>query len=173
MQNMISPLDISNSLGALNIELCKVIGSAKQPLRLAWTNPEPLARLHSETHQIIFKNGDDLRQDMLTLQVMRIMDALWKSQDYDLCLSIYEVLPMGRNHLQKELASYVEIMQNMISPLDISNSLGALNIELCKVIGSAKQPLRLAWTNPEPLARLHSETHQIIFKNGDGRYYFL
>lgn len=34
---------------------------------------------------------------MLTLQVMRIMDALWKSQDYDLCLSIYEVLPMGRN----------------------------------------------------------------------------
>uniref|UniRef100_A0A0R3QM92 Phosphatidylinositol 4,5-bisphosphate 3-kinase catalytic subunit n=1 Tax=Brugia timori TaxID=42155 RepID=A0A0R3QM92_9BILA len=97
MQNMISPLDVSNSLGALNIELCKVIGSAKQPLRLAWTNPEPLARLHNETHQIIFKNGDDLRQDMLTLQVMRIMDALWKSQDYDLCLSIYEVLPMGRN----------------------------------------------------------------------------
>ncbi|MCP9264021.1 PK3CB [Dirofilaria immitis] len=97
MQNMVSPLDISNSLGTLNIEMCKVIGSAKQPLRLAWTNPEPLARLHSETHQIIFKNGDDLRQDMLTLQVMRIMDALWKSQDYDLCLSIYEVLPMGRN----------------------------------------------------------------------------
>ncbi|KAL3995265.1 Phosphatidylinositol 3- and 4-kinase family protein [Acanthocheilonema viteae] len=97
MQNMISPLDISDSLGTLNIEQCRVIGSAKQPLRLAWTNPEPLARLHSETHQIIFKNGDDLRQDMLTLQVMRIMDSLWKSQDYDLCLSIYEVLPMGRN----------------------------------------------------------------------------
>uniref|UniRef100_A0A915PJ65 PI3K/PI4K catalytic domain-containing protein n=1 Tax=Setaria digitata TaxID=48799 RepID=A0A915PJ65_9BILA len=97
MQNMISPLDISDSLGALNIDMCKVIGSAKQPLRLAWTNPEPLARLHNETHQIIFKNGDDLRQDMLTLQVMRIMDALWKSQDYDLCLSIYEVLPMGKN----------------------------------------------------------------------------
>lgn len=34
---------------------------------------------------------------MLTLQVMRIMDALWKYRDYDLCLSIYEVLPMGRN----------------------------------------------------------------------------
>lgn len=29
-------------------------------------------------------------------------------------------------HLQKELASYVEIMQNMISPLDVSDSLGAL-----------------------------------------------
>ncbi|VDN27250.1 unnamed protein product [Gongylonema pulchrum] len=97
MQNMISPLDPSDSLGALKTEMCKVIGSAKQPLRLTWTNPEPLARLHSETHEIIFKNGDDLRQDMLTLQVMRIMDALWKSRDYDLCLSIYEVLPMGRN----------------------------------------------------------------------------
>uniref|UniRef100_A0A183E4J8 Phosphatidylinositol 3-kinase catalytic subunit type 3 n=1 Tax=Gongylonema pulchrum TaxID=637853 RepID=A0A183E4J8_9BILA len=97
MQNMISPLDPSDSLGALKTEMCKVIGSAKQPLRLTWTNPEPLARLHSETHEIIFKNGDDLRQDMLTLQVMRIMDAFWKSRDYDLCLSIYEVLPMGRN----------------------------------------------------------------------------
>lgn len=45
----------------------------------------------------IYNFFEDLRQDMLTLQVMRIMDALWKNQDRDLCLSIYEVLPMGRN----------------------------------------------------------------------------
>lgn len=46
-------------------------------------------------------------------------------------------------------------------------------IEACKVIGSAKLPLRLTWTNPEPLARLYMETHQIIFKNGDGLYSFM
>ncbi|VDK81482.1 unnamed protein product, partial [Anisakis simplex] len=46
---------------------------------------------------IIEINIKDLRQDMLTLQVMRIMDALWKSRDMDFCLSVYEVLPMGKN----------------------------------------------------------------------------
>lgn len=37
-----------------------------------------------------------MRQDLLTLQVMRIMDAKWKTQNLDYCMTIYEVLPMGR-----------------------------------------------------------------------------
>lgn len=48
-------------------------------------------------HEIIFKNGDDLRQDLLTLQVMRIFDAKWKNYNLDYCLTLYEVLPMGQN----------------------------------------------------------------------------
>ena len=32
---------------------------------------------------IILKNGDDLRQDMLTLQMIKIMDKLWKDEGYD------------------------------------------------------------------------------------------
>lgn len=39
----------------------------------------------------------DLRQDMLTLQVMRIMDAKWKNYNLDYCMTLYEVLPMGQN----------------------------------------------------------------------------
>lgn len=38
-----------------------------------------------------------MRQDMLTVQVMRIMDSKWKSQNKDNCMTLYEVLPMGRN----------------------------------------------------------------------------
>jgi len=58
---------LQNLLFNLNfrIEECRVLGSAKQPLFLTWRNPEILARLTSPTHQLIFKCGDDMRQDML------------------------------------------------------------------------------------------------------------
>ncbi|CEF71603.1 Phosphatidylinositol 4,5-bisphosphate 3-kinase catalytic subunit alpha [Strongyloides ratti] len=97
MEYVESPLNPIILLGELCVEECRVLSSAKQPLKLVWSNCEPLARLSKKTHQIIFKNGDDLRQDMLTLQVMKIMDAFWKSMGYDFCMSIYEVLPMGYN----------------------------------------------------------------------------
>uniref|UniRef100_A0A0N4ZXR6 Phosphatidylinositol 3 kinase-like protein age-1 n=1 Tax=Parastrongyloides trichosuri TaxID=131310 RepID=A0A0N4ZXR6_PARTI len=97
MEHVESPLNPVVILGELCIEECRVLSSAKQPIKLVWNNSEPLARLSKKTHQMIFKNGDDLRQDMLTLQVMKIMDAFWKSMGYDFCMSIYEVLPMGFN----------------------------------------------------------------------------
>uniref|UniRef100_A0A1I8AW80 Phosphatidylinositol 3-kinase n=1 Tax=Meloidogyne hapla TaxID=6305 RepID=A0A1I8AW80_MELHA len=98
MQHMVSPVNATYRLGELIIEECRVLGSAKQPLLLTWRNPEILARLTAPTHQLIFKCGDDMRQDMLSLHVMRIMDAKWKSQlQQDYCMTLYEVLPMGKN----------------------------------------------------------------------------
>jgi phosphatidylinositol-4,5-bisphosphate 3-kinase len=47
--------------------------------------------------QVIFKNGDDLRQDMLTLQVMRVMDTIWLQNGHDFKMNLYNVLPMGNN----------------------------------------------------------------------------
>ena len=36
-----------------------------------------MAEIQFQRNAIIFKNGDDLRQDMLTLQVIKIMDHIW------------------------------------------------------------------------------------------------
>lgn len=54
--------------------------SKMRPLWIVFGN----ADLYGEDVSIIFKNGDDLRQDMLTLQMLRIMDRLWKQEGLDL-----------------------------------------------------------------------------------------
>jgi phosphatidylinositol-4,5-bisphosphate 3-kinase len=56
-----------------------------RPLWLLFENADP----SGEDLNIIFKCGDDLRQDMLTLQMFRIMDKLWKKEGLDLMLNPY------------------------------------------------------------------------------------
>ena len=72
-----SPLDNNVIFGELIVSECKVMNSAKKPLWLVWKNHDHLADIQYQRNAIIFKNGDDLRQDMLTLQVIKIMDHIW------------------------------------------------------------------------------------------------
>ena len=57
--------------------------SKKLPLWLVWKNADPLG----EPILVIFKAGDDLRQDLLTLQMIRIMDKVSLSLSLSLSLS--------------------------------------------------------------------------------------
>lgn len=95
VQNIDSPLDPTAFLGEILIDGCRVLGSAKMPLRLRWTNTAALASSFAPIYEILFKNGDDLRQDMLVLQMLEVMDSIWKKHKLDCCLCVYPVLPMG------------------------------------------------------------------------------
>ena len=46
----------------------------------------------------LFKIGDDLRQDQLTLEVVRKMEAMWNSAGLDMRMSPYGVACTGDNH---------------------------------------------------------------------------
>ncbi len=45
--------------------------------------------------QIIYKAGDDLRQDMMTLQLLRLMDKIWQDAGLDLRMLVYGCVATG------------------------------------------------------------------------------
>ena len=47
------------------------------------------------SYKVIFKTGDDLRQDQLIIQMVRLMDRQLKRLGLDLCLTPYSVLATG------------------------------------------------------------------------------
>jgi len=79
------PLDPHMECRGVHVEKCKVMSSAKKPLWLVLHN----AVRSKPPHLIIFKAGDDLRQDELTLQVIKQIDRLWKNAGLDMRMSPY------------------------------------------------------------------------------------
>ncbi|OTF74718.1 hypothetical protein BLA29_000662, partial [Euroglyphus maynei] len=96
VQGFCNPLNIALRLDRLKAEHLRVMDSAKRPLWLEWLNSDPFAYTSGVlVNAIIFKSGDDLRQDMLTLQVIRIMDQIWRRENLDLRMLPYNCLATG------------------------------------------------------------------------------
>ena len=49
------------------------------------------------TYFILLKGGDDLQQDMLTLQLVRIIDKMWLKEGLDLKMVTFQCVSTGRN----------------------------------------------------------------------------
>ena len=48
-----------------------------------------------DTITMMYKKGDDLRQDILTLQLVTVMDRLWKDAGLDLRMMVYKCIATG------------------------------------------------------------------------------
>lgn len=111
------PYDPGLKAGTLVIEKCKVMASKKKPLWLEFKCADPTV-LSNETIGIIFKHGDDLRQDMLILQILRIMESIWEAESLDLCLLPYGCISTGDKigmiEIVKDATTIAQIQQSTV-----------------------------------------------------------
>ncbi|XP_072318072.1 phosphatidylinositol 4,5-bisphosphate 3-kinase catalytic subunit beta isoform [Eucyclogobius newberryi] len=104
-----SPLNPNVLLAAVNVEKCRYMDSKMKPLWIVYNNK----LLDGDSLGIIFKNGDDLRQDMLTLQILRLMDLLWKEAGLDLRIVPYGCLATGDRAGLIEVVSSADTIANI------------------------------------------------------------
>uniref|UniRef100_A0AAQ5XPF8 Phosphatidylinositol 4,5-bisphosphate 3-kinase catalytic subunit beta isoform n=1 Tax=Amphiprion ocellaris TaxID=80972 RepID=A0AAQ5XPF8_AMPOC len=109
LSDLHSPLNPNVLLSGINVEKCRYMDSKMKPLWIVYNNK----LLGGDTLGIIFKNGDDLRQDMLTLQILRLMDLLWKEANLDLRIVPYGCLATGDRAGLIEVVSSADTIANI------------------------------------------------------------
>jgi phosphatidylinositol-4,5-bisphosphate 3-kinase len=103
------PLDPSFEACGLLAEKCKVMGSAQRPLWLEFQNADP----YGDPLAVILKTGDDLRQDILTLQMLKIIDQIWKAEGLNLWLVPYRCVATGEEQGMLEVVPGKTLLQIM------------------------------------------------------------
>jgi len=96
------------------------------PLWIEFSNTEEEA----DSFLVLFKSGDDIRQDILTLQMFSIMNNLWRSEGMDLGMTIYKVVATGPT------TGMVEIVKNSTTTAKIQKEFGGA------VSAFSKKPLK-------------------------------
>lgn len=86
------PLDPTKKVCGIIPEKSGVFNSNLQPLRITFVCED------KSEYPIIFKTGDDLRQDQLVIQIILLMDKLMQKENLDLKLTPYKVLATGSEH---------------------------------------------------------------------------
>ncbi len=85
------PLDPSVSVVSCFPEESMVFKSSLYPLLIHFKTSD------GKKYPIIFKTGDDLRQDQLVIQIISLMDRLLQKENLDLKLSPYRILATSSN----------------------------------------------------------------------------
>ncbi len=70
------------------VDKCRIMNSKKKPLWLTFENADP----YGNPIVCMLKCGDDLRMDMVTLQLFQSMQTLWFENGLKVKMSLYKVL---------------------------------------------------------------------------------
>lgn len=83
------PLDPSVKIVDIIPEKSRIFKSSLSPLMITFKTDD------NSIYPLMYKVGDDLRQDQFVLQIIRLMDVLLKNENVDLKLTPYKILATG------------------------------------------------------------------------------
>ncbi|XP_016845918.1 phosphatidylinositol 4-phosphate 3-kinase C2 domain-containing subunit beta isoform X2 [Nasonia vitripennis] len=101
------PLSPSRQVIGINVQTCSYFPSFTLPLKINFVGCD------NDTSPAIFKVGDDLQQDMLTIQMVRIMDKLWLKEGLDLKMVTFACVPTGFKRGMIEMVTNAETLRKI------------------------------------------------------------
>ncbi|XP_072757955.1 phosphatidylinositol 4-phosphate 3-kinase C2 domain-containing subunit beta isoform X8 [Anoplolepis gracilipes] len=101
------PLSPSKLVFGINVQTCAYFPSFTLPLKINFISCDNVIS------PAIFKVGDDLQQDMLTLQMVRIMDKLWLKEGLDLKIVTFACVPTGHKRGMIEMVTNAETLRKI------------------------------------------------------------
>ncbi|XP_071452807.1 phosphatidylinositol 4-phosphate 3-kinase C2 domain-containing subunit beta [Hetaerina americana] len=114
------PLDPSLEVVGVQVKSCSYFPSFTLPLKLNFISSEEDG--DGSIVPAIFKVGDDLQQDMLTLQIVRIMDKLWLKEGLDLKMVTFACVPTGHRRGMIEMITNAETLRKIQVELGLTGS---------------------------------------------------
>ncbi|XP_067102531.1 phosphatidylinositol 4-phosphate 3-kinase C2 domain-containing subunit beta [Osmerus mordax] len=103
------PLNPALLVKAINIQSCSYFNSNAVPLKLSFQTLDP----RGDNVNVIFKSGDDLRQDMLTLQIIRVMNKIWIQEGLDMRMVIFRCFSTGRGRGMVEMIPQADTLRKI------------------------------------------------------------
>ncbi|XP_027859335.1 phosphatidylinositol 4-phosphate 3-kinase C2 domain-containing subunit beta isoform X1 [Xiphophorus couchianus] len=135
------PLNPALFVSGINIQSCSFFNSNAVPLKLSFQNLDP----RGDNINVIFKSGDDLRQDMLTLQMIRIMNKIWIQEGLDMRMVIFKCFSTGRGRGEATGEHLVSRWKtSMVEMIPHSDTLRKIQVEH-GVTGSFKDRTLADW----------------------------
>jgi phosphatidylinositol kinase/protein kinase (PI-3 family) len=103
------PLNFKYRIKGIIADKCRIMKSKKKPLWLTFENADPMG----DKIVVMLKCGDDLRMDMVTLQLFKAMQTVWFENGLNVKMSLYKVLCTGNQQGMLEMVTNAETLANI------------------------------------------------------------
>ena len=103
------PLNFKYRIRGICADKCRIMKSKKKPLWLNFQNSDP----EGDDIVVMLKCGDDLRMDMVTMQLFKAMQTLWFENQLKVKMSLYKVLCTGYEQGMLEMVTNAETLASI------------------------------------------------------------